>query len=1549
MIYDFEYVTRRSALPKIAQEVKETKVLGLDMETVGMDPIVGHPRLLQLNPGKRTYVIDLFKTEGLGPLKKALNNPEAEVGEGRPIVVGQNLQYDQKWLLHHYDVSLWPIFDTFRASNLIHNGRFKPHDLESLYIRDLGIQAKAAPQGASDWSANELSEAQLDYAAEDVINLPALRLVQRAKLGKLGLNRVALYEFGAILPEAAIELHGFRLDKEMWLRLAEQNARDAVRFKDSLLREMPHPRGQLGLFEELGSVFNLNSPQQVKASLARMGVFLESTNRESLAAIAGEAPIVESLIKYREASKRVTSFGPKYLRHVHPVTGRIHASLYPFTGCGRYAFSSPNLQQIPRLRAFRDCFRVEAGKRLIAADFCLVAGTEVVTEHGVWPIERVAAELPAVLAVKDKKRPVFRKVEAGACIGLAPTFRVVLQDGSSVRCTAEHKWMTYDGDMVETRQLMPGTRLAHVCESYAGPRKYRTWYMRTNRNYVYQHRALAEYLFGPTPEGYQVDHIDGDRMRNVSTNLRLLPAGQNMGQGAARWQRTAQIVEACARCSKRVYGPPLAPRKYCSRACYFAARREGNNHRVISITPCGVEPVYQLTVAETHNYVLSNGLVSGNSQIELRLAAQETRDPTLLKVFREGLDPHRQTASMISGIPYDQVSKKERQGAKPLNFGILYGLMPKRLVIYALTDYGVAMTIDQARGWHRKFLDHYSGIREWQEWIMEKGKRSGISRTRSGRLRYLESETVHNELYNCVDAETEALTERGWVPGFELRRDDVLLTKSAETGELEWQGMTDLKLYPDAEGRFIEFRSKSFSAVTTPAHRWLVYNKNTGRDECRVSSKLSVHGDHRIHRTGCYEGPIEEFSDDFVRLCGWFLTDASFTHRPRKRSPARPIATLCQSMRGNPQNVVQIDALIERLGRKVWRSGPYPPSHIVTWSLDESTSERLHFLFPLRTLTPEFLTRISGRQARLLLDTMIAGDGWDRRHVLGKRSFCSASRVRADVFQMLCVLCGLSSSLRKRDMSKYKPQSRKLTNVPKQGSYWVVNVLQRDKVQIQKQHRRDFKGTLSVWCPIVPNTFFVARRKGFVYVTGNTPIQGCYPKDIRVLTREGYRCIGEVSVGEVWTGTRWSSFEKVNKGAWKRAQLLLSNGQRHDCDTRHRVLVARDTGYEFVHYSDLGTGDRVCFSPATPLEFGTVPEGACEEEFYWLGFAIENGNTNKSRNYLQLSIGDRKERYEHREKVAQAEVFFSRWRPTRADEPEGKKMSSVIIEDKGFRRRWENDLGYPWGGNAHHKRVPVSVWGASLELRRAFLIGLLDADGTVGVRGQTTPSLHMCNRSLLSDVQILARTCGVESILRGPLQGGSSWRLDLNGGQLVHMLCPRFICEAFLKAVVGLGKKLRGSAKTLAGRMRAGGSTSIYTLRRICAEYELDIGVPLYAYYQLVSKEDLGFEEETYTLMVEDSMHRFDAEGVIAKNSGADGLKNSMAKVHARLRKHGGRAKLVHTIHDELIVEADDDPDLVEEVKGDLEAGMIEGMKPMLPDVDVEVDAFDGVSWADVH
>lgn len=117
------------------------------------------------------------------------------------------------------------------------------------------------------------------------------------------------------------------------------------------------------------------------------------------------------------------------------------------------------------------------------------------------------------------------------------------------------------------------------------------------------------------------------------------------------------------------------------------------------------------------------------SQIELVVLAHLSGDDGLLRAFREGVDVHRHTASLLFGIPETEVSAEQRRLAKTINFGVIYGMSAFRL----------ANELKIPRGEAQKFIDAYfatySGVQEFIRKTIEETEQRGWSSTILGRRR----------------------------------------------------------------------------------------------------------------------------------------------------------------------------------------------------------------------------------------------------------------------------------------------------------------------------------------------------------------------------------------------------------------------------------------------------------------------------------------------------------------------------------------------------------------------------------------------------------------------------------------------------------------------------------------------------------------------------------------------------------------------------------------------------------------------------------------------
>jgi DNA polymerase I len=109
----------------------------------------------------------------------------------------------------------------------------------------------------------------------------------------------------------------------------------------------------------------------------------------------------------------------------------------------------------------------------------------------------------------------------------------------------------------------------------------------------------------------------------------------------------------------------------------------------------------------------------------------------MLQAFHAGKDLHTVTASLVLGIPEDQVTKDHRQIAKSLNFGLLYGMGAKGLQDYAASTFGVTLSSSEAAKHRKRFFQTYRGLQAWHDRTSERlsAEKDLDTRTMAGRRR----------------------------------------------------------------------------------------------------------------------------------------------------------------------------------------------------------------------------------------------------------------------------------------------------------------------------------------------------------------------------------------------------------------------------------------------------------------------------------------------------------------------------------------------------------------------------------------------------------------------------------------------------------------------------------------------------------------------------------------------------------------------------------------------------------------------------------------------
>jgi DNA polymerase I len=123
--------------------------------------------------------------------------------------------------------------------------------------------------------------------------------------------------------------------------------------------------------------------------------------------------------------------------------------------------------------------------------------------------------------------------------------------------------------------------------------------------------------------------------------------------------------------------------------------------------------------------------VADYSQIELRLMAHLSGDEAFIEAFRQGGDIHRQTASVIFGVPLADVTSDMRARAKTINFATIYGQGP-----FALSRQ-LGISQEDAKSFIARYFERFAGVRQFLDRMVKLAREQGYVETIFKRRRYI--------------------------------------------------------------------------------------------------------------------------------------------------------------------------------------------------------------------------------------------------------------------------------------------------------------------------------------------------------------------------------------------------------------------------------------------------------------------------------------------------------------------------------------------------------------------------------------------------------------------------------------------------------------------------------------------------------------------------------------------------------------------------------------------------------------------------------------------
>ena len=189
----------RGDLPDLT---RYTSSVAIDTETMGLHPHRDRLCVVQMSNGDGSAdVVQIPKDHADAPnLKTLLANPKI-------TKIFHFARFDLAALYNAFAVMPQPVYCTKIASRLSRTYTDR-HGLKDLVRELLGVEISKQQQ-SSDWGAETLSDAQLAYAASDVLHLHALRLKLEAMLVREGRDAHAHAAFAYLPDRVRLDLAGF--------------------------------------------------------------------------------------------------------------------------------------------------------------------------------------------------------------------------------------------------------------------------------------------------------------------------------------------------------------------------------------------------------------------------------------------------------------------------------------------------------------------------------------------------------------------------------------------------------------------------------------------------------------------------------------------------------------------------------------------------------------------------------------------------------------------------------------------------------------------------------------------------------------------------------------------------------------------------------------------------------------------------------------------------------------------------------------------------------------------------------------------------------------------------------------------------------------------------------------------------------------------------------------------------------------------------------------------------------------------------------------------
>jgi hypothetical protein len=334
----------------------------------------------------------------------------------------------------------------------------------------------------------------------------------------------------------------------------------------------------------------------------------------------------------------------------------------------------------------------------------------------------------------------------------------------------------------------------------------------------------------------------------------------------------------------------------------------------------------------------------------------------------------------------------------------------------------------------------------------------------------------------CVDETTEALTQRGWLTYDKINENDTIM--SFNNGQNTWSSIKSI-YRGEFDGLMHKLDVIGMDALITPGHKLITKNGLKPAELLLESDSIILMGQPESG------AKVETYTNAFVELAGWIVTDGCYEKSDDK------IKRIVIYQNSSPK----ADRIRDCLNTLEYKFTESLRGNNISFAISRNDSRKIYNILPIKDVSMTFILALTSAQRELLVNTLVAGDGWITHNKY--RHYVQKNKDSVDLFQALCAINGTKTNSHYVDNHK---------SFGKPVTYYNINLFspRKNKTKVEciefhggKRNGRGSKGTGKhthpnvpttyykgmVWCPETEYGSFMARRNGKVYLTGNTYLE----------------------------------------------------------------------------------------------------------------------------------------------------------------------------------------------------------------------------------------------------------------------------------------------------------------------------------------------------------------------------------------------------------------------------------------------------------------------------